>query len=522
MTQGALLDRLRQMCGADAVITDTVRLDEARHDVHHSGCAPLAILAPDDADSLPPAIAAITEAGLSVAPRGGGLSYTAGYLPQTGRTILVDMGRLSRILEIRPDDMTVTVEAGVTWKQLYEALAPHRLRLPFFGTFSGKGATVGGGLSHGALFFGSARYGSAADMVLGLDVALADGRLMRTGQGMLKAAPASFLRNHGPELTGLFLHDGGALGVKLRATLRLIRMPAAFDHASFAFPGIEHASDALCALAREGLAEDIYIMDPAATDHLDLDSADMMRSAMAVARASGGAMGAMKSLVAMGRAGKSVIPRGHYSLHVTAAARSKEAAAADISDAVRIARAHGGEQVTATIPMVARADLFANLNGVLGPEGGRWAALNAKVAHSDARRLIAAFDAMIEPHAAEMAEKGVRYTRLASALWNHCYSFEPVFHWHDAWLPLHRQAPDPSHLARQAEPKANPEARALVDRLRLATVELFRDIGAVSNQIGRVYPYLSALEDGPRDLLLTLKHTLDPDKRMNPGVLEFP
>jgi hypothetical protein len=172
--------------------------------------------------------------------------------------------------------------------------------------------------------------------------------------------------------------------------------------------------------------------------------------------------------------------------------------------------------------MVARADPFANLNGVLGPGGGRWAALNAKVALSDAQKLLTAFNEMIAPYAAEMNAKGLRITRLASALSNHCYSFEPVFHWKDTWLPLHRSAPEPAHVRKFEEPLANPEARALVNILRQKTVSLFRDLGAASNQLGRTYPFLSALQDAPRELLLTIKHHLDPKGLMNPGVLEFP
>ncbi|WP_417613849.1 FAD-binding oxidoreductase [Parasphingorhabdus sp.] len=520
--EAELVKRLREICGADTVIVEAEKLDDARYDVHETGCAPAIILKPTVADTLPDAIAEISRHGYAIAPRGGGLSYTAAYIPQSDRTVLIDTAALNRIIDINSNDMTITVECGVTWKQIYDALAQYKLRLPFFGTFSGKGATVGGGLSHGALFFGSARHGSAAEMVLGIDVACANGSVLRTGQGALKVEGKSFLRSFGPDLTGLFVHDGGTLGLKLRATLRLIPMPEQLDYASFAYPTLEAASDALCELARAGVAEEAYVMDPAATDHLDIDAAEMLRSASAVARSADNPLAAAKSLLAMGKAGVSVIPKGHYSLHVTAAGLSREAVAADMKSIIQIQKAARGKQVTATIPMAARADPFANLNGVMGQDGGRWAALNAKVALSDAQKLLKTFNAMIEPYADEMSSKGVRVTRLASALSNHCYSFEPVFHWKDIWLPLHRNAPDPSHVRKYQEPDANPEARELVNILRRKTVNLFRDFAAASNQIGRVYPFLSALSNEPRELLLTLKNHLDPKGLMNPGVLEFP
>ena len=144
------------------------------------------------------------------------------------------------------------------------------------------------------------------------------------------------------------------------------------------------------------------------------------------------------------------------------------------------------------------------------------------MALGDGQRLAAAFDAMIAGMAGEMERLGVRVTRLASAHAAPCFSFEGVFHWQDTWLPLHRSAPDPAHLARLTEPAANPEARALVKRLRDMTIDLFRQHGAASNQIGRGYPFLPVLRDAPAALLMAIKQALDPRNLMNPGVLGFP
>lgn len=513
---------LRQICGHDALAVDSASREAARHDVHQSGGAPAAVLSPPDAASLARAVAAIAAQGVAVVPRGGGLSYTGGYvLPEEG-AVLIDLSRMNRVLDIDAESMTVTVEAGATWKTIDKALAQHGLRLPFFGTFSGAGATVGGGLSHGALFFGSARYGSAADIVLSMDVVLADGRVMRTGQGALKAVRHPVFRGLGPDLTGLFLNDGGAFGIKIRATLRVIPRPEHVGHASFAFAAIDDAVRALCAIQREGLVEDAYIMDPGATDHLDIDPAAAIRLARSVARNAGGPLRVLKALFAMGRGGLGPIPKGHFSLHLVTAGRTRGVVSHDQSRCRSIAVGHGGQQVAPTIPMVARADPFPGLNGVLGPGGGRWAALNAKVALAEAGGLVAAFEAMIAGMADEMAAAGVRVTRLASALATPSFSFEAVFHWADAWLPLHRSAPDARHLAALREPAPNPVAHALVDRLREMTVALFRDHGAASSQIGRTYPFLSVLRDEPAELLKAVKATLDPGNLMNPGVLEFP
>jgi len=517
-----LLFDLRRIVGEHAVCTEDDVLALAASDVHETGCQPAAVVRPENAEQTAQCIAIAIKRGYAIAPRGGGLSYTAGYVPQTRRTLTIDLRGLSQILDISPEDMTITVQAGVTWKQIYDALKPAGLRLPFFGTFSGKGATVGGGLSHGALFFGSARYGSAAEIVLGLEVACADGSLLRTGQGALEVHSKPFLRSFGPDLTGLFIHDGGTLGVKTEASFRLIKLPPVERFASFSFPKFEDASRALCCIAREDLAEEVYILDPATTDHLDLDTANKIRTARSVSKAARSPVTAIKSLIGIFAAGTRFIPEGHYSLHMTAAGRSKAGTAEDLVRARHIALKAGGTCVAATIPTVARADLFAHLNGVVGPRGGRWAALNAKVAHSAAIGLIAAFDELAARHEDAMARHGVTITRLASALSNHSFSFEPVFHWADEWLPIHRASMEPGFLKKLKEPPPNPEARALVNTLRAETVELFRRRGAASNQLGRTYPYFTALKANPSELLMTVKHHLDPTGMMNPGVLGFP
>jgi len=515
----ALLDELVAIAGAEAVRTDDEALALAQNDVHMTGERPLAMVRPSDSQTVSRIVAAVTAAGHAVLPRGGGLSYTGGYTPPTSRSVTLDMGGMNRILEVAEDDMYIHVQAGVTWKQIQQALAPRGLRLPFFGTFSGAGATVGGGLSHGALFFGSARYGSAAENVIGLEVILADGTQLRTGQGALAVGSKPFLRSFGPDLTGIFTHDGGAFGIKTEASFRLIRAPSEQGYGSFAFTDIRDASAALCAIARADIAEEVYILDPAGTDAIAADGRRLASTAWKVAREAGSPVRAAAALLSLARGGTGVIPKGHFSLHFVAAGRSADAVRADVAEGRRIAKAAGGLEVEPSIPRVARAELFQNLSGVFGAGGGRWAALNAKVAHSDAPVLLDAFDAMIAPYAAEMAAKRVRFTRLASALANHSYSFEPVYHWHDSWQPIHRHVAEPGFVQSLTEPAPDPEARALVDELRGQTTALFRRLGAASNQIARTYPFLDALSPAPRHLLQSFKALVDPDGLINPGVL---
>jgi FAD/FMN-containing dehydrogenase len=522
MNHDPLIRALQEAAGPDAVRTDETARREAASDLYSSGPSPVAVVRPDSAEAVASAVTATTSRGYAVIPRGGGLSYTGGYVCGVDDSVLFDLSALNRIREISAQDMFVVAEAGVTWKQLYDALKPQGLRLPFFGTFSGAGATVGGGLSHGALFFGSARYGSAADIVLGLEVAGADGSLIHTGQWALRQAAKPVFRNFGPDLTGLFLHDGGALGVKTTASLRLIRAPAATDFASFAFETFQGAALALSEIARAGIAEDAFVLDSNAIAKATQNQQGMgaaISAVRSVVQSAGSGSAAVRALVDLIRGGRSVAPAGTYTVHCVMAGSSEAAVAADRAIARRIAVGRGGLVIAGTVPRIARAEPFANLNAVLGQDGARWAALNAKVAHSDAVALIDAHQALMARRAAEMAQKGVTVTYLLSALGTYSFSFESVFHWRDEWLPLHIAKVDPQLLTMYSPPQVNSPARALVAELREDTINLFRQVGAASNQIGRAYPYVDALNPAPAGLIRGLKTLLDPEGLMNPGVL---
>jgi FAD/FMN-containing dehydrogenase len=208
-----------------------------------------------------------------------------------------------------------------------------------------------------------------------------------------------------------------------------------------------------------------------------------------------------------------------YSVHLVCAGRSGAAVAADLEACREIARRHDGVELPNSIPKTVRATPFPPLDDVMGPDGERWAALNAKVAHSDAPAFVAAAEALLASHAPAMERHGVTVSRLMIAVSNHAFSYEPVLHWRDAWLPGHRRAATPAKLARVSEPPADPAARALVHEVRGQLVELFAAHGAASNQIGKTYPYASVLRPESRALLAALKARLDPAGCMNPGAL---
>ena len=155
IVHSAPLDALKALLGAEHVTTVTDELAFYSTDVYRRADVDAAlVLSPGTIDELAAAIGICTRHNIPVIPRGGGLSYTGGFLPTQTGSAMIDMRRLDRIIEINAEDMYVTVECGATWKSLYEKLKPLGLRTPYFGPMSGYASSVGGALSQGSIFLG--------------------------------------------------------------------------------------------------------------------------------------------------------------------------------------------------------------------------------------------------------------------------------------------------------------------------------------------------------------------------------
>ena len=146
-----ITDELVQALGAEHVLLDPADREFYAMDVYSFRELPMAVVKPGSVDDLQAVARIASAAGVALVPRGGGASYTDGYLPTTARSILIDTGRMNRVLEINAEDMYVTVEPGITWADLTAKLAGQGLRTAFWGPFSGLKATVGGSMSQNAV-----------------------------------------------------------------------------------------------------------------------------------------------------------------------------------------------------------------------------------------------------------------------------------------------------------------------------------------------------------------------------------
>lgn len=194
--------------------------------------------------------------GTPVYVRGAGSMYAGGVNPQAGGVVL-DLSGLDRILEIDLARGIVVAEAGVRFGALAEALTPLGVTVGIVPS-TAPTATVGGAASSHALGTGSPRFQSFADEVVGVEVALADGEMLRTGSAA--AGACGFFHRHamGPDLTGLFLGADATLGVVTVLALWLHPLPAVRRTCCYGFPTVQAASDFLAAMQAQELTRNIW------------------------------------------------------------------------------------------------------------------------------------------------------------------------------------------------------------------------------------------------------------------------
>ncbi|AOH85175.1 FAD-linked oxidase [Sphingomonas panacis] len=525
------LSRTDNLQGWLAVIVgdDNIRSDEASRRLHSEdiwnpvGPVVALIAAPGSVEELAAVVAATRAAGYAIAPRGAGMSYTGGYVPATDRTVSLDMSRMDKIVRISREDMTVTVQAGVTWKGMNEALAPLGLRTPFWGPMSGLSSTVGGGISQLNAMFGAGHYGTSSESVVALTVVASDGSVIRTGaRGPGGETP--FYRHFGPDLTGIFCGDCGTLGIKAEITLRLITMPAFEDHASFSFPSGETLLEAMAEVARQGLAAETCAFDPGLTmvrmKRASL-TADVKTLSAVVAKEKNFGKGILAAAkIAMG--GRNFIAPTDYPLHVICEGRSKAAVDHDMAAVRKIATQFGGAEIENSIAKVIRAMPFPALNSMVGPTGEAWVPIHGVCSLSTSRQIFDEIQMLYAERKAEMDAHGIHTGFLFTTMASNAIVLEPVFFWPQGWRPVHESAVEPAHLGRLQQRPQNEEATALVTSLRNAVVAIFERYGTGHFQIGRTYPYRESRDTMSKALLDGIKAIMDPDGMINPGVLGFP
>ena len=228
---------------AVGVITDPARLSELGRDKWFASALPEIAVAPGTAQEAAAVLGYANKRGIPVTTRGAGHGYVGGCVPVRGG-ILMSMHRMKKIKEINERDFVAVVEPAVITGVLQEAARKKGLFYPP-DPASLKDCSLGGNIATNAGGPRCLKYGVTRPYVLGLQIALADGRLVRVGGRTHK-------NKTGFDLTSIFVGSEGMLGVITEATLRLLPYPPARATLSAGFASMKDASAAVQAIFRAG------------------------------------------------------------------------------------------------------------------------------------------------------------------------------------------------------------------------------------------------------------------------------
>ena len=240
-----LRDALLEVLGSDARVSD----GDSDRDLHgadmtfHRPRRPDLVVYPASTEEVSRVLALANERRVAVTPFGAGSSLEGHVIPTRGG-ISLDLSRLNRIVELAPDDLTATVQAGVTRMQLERAAGSHGL---FFPVDPGADATLGGMAATNAAGTTTIRYGKMRANVLALEAVLADGTVVRTGSRAAKTSA-------GYDLTSLLVGSEGTLAVITEVRVRLYGIPEHVVAQRISFPTIEAACRAAAAAVAAGSA----------------------------------------------------------------------------------------------------------------------------------------------------------------------------------------------------------------------------------------------------------------------------
>ena len=262
MNRAPLVAQLQALLGERVSTGQAVREHHSRGESHHHGVLPDAVVFPESTAEVQAVVAACSAERCPMTPFGAGSSLEGHVVPlQQGVTI--DLTRMNRIVRLSVEDLDVTVEAGVTRKQLDKHLQSTGLMFPLD---PGADATLGGMAATRASGTTAVRYGTMREAVLGLTVVTAGGRVVKTGTRARKSSA-------GYDLTRLFVGAEGTLGIITELTLRLHGRPDAVASATAWFDSIDAAVNAVIVIVQLGIpVARIELLDDAQMDAVNRHS----------------------------------------------------------------------------------------------------------------------------------------------------------------------------------------------------------------------------------------------------------
>ncbi|MEK7945388.1 FAD-linked oxidase C-terminal domain-containing protein [Pigmentiphaga sp. YJ18] len=258
----ACLDALAARFGDRLSLNASVREHHGRDESPYPAVPPDAVVFAESTDDVVAAVQACAAHGVPLIAYGSGSSLEGHVLAIEGG-ITLDVSRMNRVLSVNPDDLTVTVQAGVTRKQLNNEIRDTGL---FFPIDPGADASLGGMAATRASGTNAVRYGTMRDNIVSLTVVTAQGKVIRTARRAKKSSA-------GYDLTRLFIGSEGTLGLITEVTVRLYPQPEAVSAAVCNFPSVDAAVAAVIQTIQMGVpVARVELLDTATVRALNLYS----------------------------------------------------------------------------------------------------------------------------------------------------------------------------------------------------------------------------------------------------------
>ena len=242
LDSATVIERLQQIVGPEHVLTHAGDVEPYVVDWRgrYHGIA-RAVVRPAGTEEVAAVVCACAEAGAPIVPQGGNTGMCGAATPdRSGSEIVLSLARMRAIRATDVANATITVEAGVTLADVQQAARDAGMLFPLSLASEGS-CTIGGNLSTNAGGTAVLRYGNARDLVLGVEVVLADGRILHGLRGLRKD-------NTGYDLKQLFVGSEGTLGIVTAAVLKLFPAPKTRVTALAAVTDVERAVDLLRAM----------------------------------------------------------------------------------------------------------------------------------------------------------------------------------------------------------------------------------------------------------------------------------
>ncbi|UOQ45451.1 FAD-binding protein [Halobacillus salinarum] len=223
-------------------MNETILEHHSKDESYHEWSEPDIVVFPETTEDVSHIVQTAHATDTPITPFGLGTSLEGHAIPYE-KGITIDFSSMNKVIEVRENDFLVKVQPGVTRSQLEKELKKHGL---FFSVDPGADATLGGMAATNASGTTSVKYGVMSDQVQGLEVVMADGEVIRTGNLAKKSVS-------GYDLTSLMVGSEGTLGCITELTLRVYGIPEHIMAGRASFPTLDHAVNAVVSILQAGV-----------------------------------------------------------------------------------------------------------------------------------------------------------------------------------------------------------------------------------------------------------------------------